>query len=125
MTRQMPSSVRLNGVRRYSTAKLLTLAFLFVFLGYFLLPLFWLLIASTKTNEGLFNSFGFWFAKDFNLFKNLKDLFSYQDAAFLTWMKNTAIYAVTAALGSSLISALAGYAFSQYRFKGRNFLFGT
>ena len=116
--------IRSNAPRRYSAGKSLTLAFLFVFLGYFLLPLFWLLIASTKTNAGLFNSFGFWFAKDFNFFHNLKDLFSYQDEAFLTWMKNTAVYAVTAAIGSSLISALAGYAFSQYRFKGRSFLFG-
>jgi len=116
--------IRSNAPRRYSAGKLLILAFLFVFLGYFLLPLLWLFIASTKTNAGLFSSFGFWFAKDFNLFHNLKDLFSYQHAAFLTWMKNTAIYAITASIGSSLISALAGYAFSQYRFKGRSFLFG-
>jgi multiple sugar transport system permease protein len=116
--------IRSNAHRKYSAGKLLTIAFLFVFLGYFLLPLLWLVIASTKSNSGLFNSFGFWLAKDFNLFNNLKDLFSYQDRAFLTWMKNTAVYAITAAIGSSLISALAGYAFSQYQFKGRSFLFG-
>jgi len=116
--------IRSNAPRRYSTGKLLILAFLFVFLGYFLLPLLWLFIASTKSNAGLFNSFGFWFAKDFNLSKNLKDLFTYQNGAFIVWMKNTAIYAVVASLGSSLISALAGYAFSQYRFAGRSFLFG-
>jgi multiple sugar transport system permease protein len=116
--------IRSNAPRRYSVGKLLILAFLFVFLGYFLLPLLWLFIASTKTNAGLFSSFGFWFAKDFNLFKNLNDLITYQHGAFLTWMKNTAIYAISAAVGSSLISALAGYAFSQYQFKGRSFLFG-
>ncbi|HXD10820.1 MAG TPA: carbohydrate ABC transporter permease [Anaerolineales bacterium] len=116
--------IRSNPPRRYSTGKLLILAFLFVFLGYFLLPLLWLFIASTKSNAGLFNSFGFWFAKDFNLATNLKDLFTYQNGAFIVWMKNTAIYASVASLGSSLISALAGYAFSQYRFAGRSFLFG-
>ena len=110
--------IRSNAPRRYSTGKLLILAFLFVFLGYFLLPLLWLFIASTKSNAGLFNSFGFWFAKDFNLSKNLEDLFTYQNGAFIVWMKNTAIYAVVASLGSSLISALAGYAFSQYRLQG-------
>ena len=125
MTTQTRSHVRLNGPRSYSTtSKFSTYVFLFVCLGYFLLPLFWLCIASTKTNAGLFNSFGFWFAKDFGLAQNLKDLFTYQDAAFIGWMKNTAIYAISAAVGSSLISALAGYAFSQYRFAGRSLLFG-
>src|SRR6266542_5740731 len=124
MTTQTRSRAFPKGLRRYSTGKFATFVFLFVFLAYFLLPLFWLLIASTKSNAGLFNSFGFWLAKDFNLFQNLKDLFTYQNAAFTTWMKNTAIYAISAALGSSLISALAGYAFSQYRFAGRSLLFG-
>jgi multiple sugar transport system permease protein len=125
MTTQTRSHVRPNGSRSYSTTgKFSTYVFLFVCLGYFILPLFWLLISSTKTNAGLFNSFGFWFAKDFGLAQNLKDLFTYQDAAFLGWMKNTAIYAISAAVGSSLISALAGYAFSQYRFAGRSLLFG-
>jgi multiple sugar transport system permease protein len=125
MTTQTRSHVRPNGSRSYSaTSKFSTYVFLFVCLGYFILPLFWLLISSTKTNAGLFNSFGFWFAKDFGLAQNLKDLFTYQDAAFIGWMKNTAIYAISAAVGSSLISALAGYAFSQYRFAGRSLLFG-
>ena len=125
MTTQTRSHVRPNGSRSYSTTgKFSTYVFLFVCLGYFILPLFWLLISSTKTNAGLFNSFGFWFAKDFGLAQNLKDLFTYQDAAFIGWMKNTAIYAISAAVGSSLISALAGYAFSQYRFAGRSLMFG-
>jgi multiple sugar transport system permease protein len=104
-------------------SKTVTYVVMCIFLGYFILPLLWLFIASTKTNAGLFNSFGFWFDKDFNLLKNLGDTFSYQNGAFLVWMKNTAIYAITASLGSSLISALAGYAFSQYRFAGRKLLF--
>jgi len=118
------TSQTLSRGRGYTTGKFVTFVFLFAFLGYFLLPLLWLSIASTKTNAGLFNSFGFWFAKEFGLVQNLRDLFTYQDAAFVVWMKNTAIYAVSASVGSSLISALAGYAFSQYRFAGRNLLFG-
>jgi multiple sugar transport system permease protein len=124
MATQTSVHVRSGSSRRYSSSKTATYGFLLIFLGYFLLPLAWLLIASTKSNEGLFNSFGFWFAKDFNLIQNLTDLFTYQNGAFIVWMKNTAIYAVTAAFGSSIISALAGYAFSQYRFVGRDILFG-
>jgi multiple sugar transport system permease protein len=103
----------------------LTYVFMFVFLGYFLIPLIWLLISSTKTNAGLFSTFGFWFGKDFNFFQNLKDLFAYDNGNFALWMRNTAVYAAIAALGSSLIAALAGYAFAQYRFPGRDLLFGV
>lgn len=124
MATQTHLHARPKASRRYSTSKIVILGFLFVFLGYFLLPLLWLVIASTKSYAGLFNSFGFWFAKDFNLIQNLKILFTFQNGVFLDWMKNSVIYAVSAAIGSSLISTLAGYAFSQYRFAGRSFLFG-
>jgi multiple sugar transport system permease protein len=97
--------------------------FMVAFLCYFLLPLLWLIIASTKTNADLFGTFGFWFGNKFNLFQNLKDLFAYDKGNFLLWMKNTAIYAVVASLGSSLISTLAGYTFAKYEFAGRKVLF--
>lgn len=48
--------------------------------AYFLLPLFWLLVASTKSNDDLFSSFGLWFA-DFHLIDNLKMLFTTQDGS--------------------------------------------
>jgi len=124
MTPQLPSSVRPSKLRKNTTGKTMTYVFLFAFLGYFLLPLAWLFIGSTKTNAGLFSSFGFWFDKDFNLFQNIQAVFAFGNGAFITWMENTAMYAITAAVGSSLISSLAGYAFSQYRFAGRNLLFG-
>jgi multiple sugar transport system permease protein len=98
--------------------------FMLVCLSYFLIPLIWLLISSTKTNASLFSTFGFWFGKEFNFFQNLKDLFAYDNGDFALWIRNTAIYAVIAALGSSLIAAMAGYAFALYRFPGRDLLFG-
>ena len=103
-----------------------TVAYIFmsVFLVYFLIPLVWLFLASTKTNAGLFSSFGLWFDKNINTLQNLKDLFARDNGAFGRWLGNTAVYAVTAALFSALISSLAGYAFAQYRFKGRNIIFG-
>ena len=123
MTAQTQSLVRKNRPRRRSRG---TLAYVImsVFLIYFALPLIWLFIASTKTNAGLFSSFGLWFDKSTHIIQNLKDLFAHDNGAFALWMRNTVTYAVSAALGSSLISALAGYAFAQYRFKGRNILFG-
>ncbi len=99
-------------------------AFLLFFLVYFLIPLVWLLIASTKTNAGLFSSFGFWFDKEINILQNLHDLFARDNGAFGIWIRNTAIYALSASVGSAIISAMAGYAFAQYRFAGRGLLFG-
>ncbi len=95
-----------------------------IFLAYFLIPLLWLFIASTKTNAGLFSSFGLWFDKHINIIQNLKQLFARDNGSFGLWMRNTVYYAIYAAVGSSLISALAGYAFAQFRFWGRNLLFG-
>jgi multiple sugar transport system permease protein len=97
--------------------------FMIVALGYFLVPLIWLGIASTKTNSGLFQSFGFWFDDPFNLFENLAGLFSRDGGVFWRWLQNTAIYAFAAAFGSAIISTLAGYAFAMYRFRGRGLLF--
>jgi multiple sugar transport system permease protein len=101
----------------------LVYVFLFAFFAYFVVPLIWLLLASTKTNAGLFSTFGLWFGKDFNLLKNLQDLFAYDGGKFGLWIRNTAVYAATAAIGSSIISTLAGYAFAKYRFAGRNIMF--
>jgi len=104
--------------------RVLVTAFMIVCLGYFLTPLIWLLLSSTKSNAELFATFGFWFSPKFNLFQNLRDLFARDNGAFVIWMRNTAVYAGSAAIGSALISALAGYAFALYRFAGRNLLFG-
>jgi multiple sugar transport system permease protein len=48
--------------------------FMLVFLVYFLMPLFWLVVASTKSLDDLFSSFGLWFS-NFNLVDNIKDVF--------------------------------------------------
>ncbi len=111
-------------IARFKLGKTLAYLFLFLCLVYFFVPLVWLVLASTKSNASLFNTFGFWFAPEFNFFKNLQDLFARDNGAFPLWMRNTAVYAITAAFGSAIISALAGYAFAQFRFFGRNVLFG-
>lgn len=89
---------------------------------YFLIPLVWLLISSTKSYPDLNSTFGFFFGRAFNLFQNIGDVFAQDDGAFVGWMVNTAIYAVAAAIGSAVISTLAGYAFAVYRFRGRRAL---
>ena len=105
------------------TRQSLATAFLLVFLVYFLLPFFWLIVSATKTNPDLFTSFGLWFASDFNLFKNLGDLFTHDGGVFLTWLWNTAYYATCTAVGSALIATIAGYTFAKFQFPGRTLVF--
>lgn len=103
------------------TSRLLTVL-VFLCVGYFLLPLYWLVVASTKSNADLFSSFGLWFA-DFNLIDNIKAVFSYQDGVFLRWMLNSFIYAIVSAVGASFLATAAGYALAKYRFPGSNAIF--
>jgi multiple sugar transport system permease protein len=107
---------------RASRRRTLVTLVLLVFLVYFMLPLFWLVVSSTKSNTDLFTSFGLWFAK-FHLRQNLHDVFTYDDGVYLRWLRNTAFYAFSAGIGTALVSTLAGYAFAKYRFPARGLLF--
>lgn len=107
--------------RRYSTA--LTLGMLAA-LAYFLLPLFWLLVASTKNVGELFHSFGLWFsAGGFNLGANIRAVFAQDNGVFGRWMANTALYAVVSSGGAALLAAAGGYGFAKYDFRGKKMLF--
>ncbi|WP_461188622.1 carbohydrate ABC transporter permease [Arthrobacter sp. Z4-13] len=91
--------------------------------AYFVLPLAWLFIASTKSNSDLFTSFGLWFAGNFALWDNIVAVFQYEGGLFGRWMLNSVYYAGVAALAAAFISTMAGYAFAKYDFKGKKLLF--
>jgi multiple sugar transport system permease protein len=115
------AGIRVPGWTRRGLATLL----LFLFLCYFILPLVWLIISSTKSNDQLFSTFGLWFAGGFNFFTNLHDVFTHDNGVFGQWLWNTAYYATSSALGASLIATLAGYTFAKFRFPGRQILFAV
>jgi multiple sugar transport system permease protein len=94
-----------------------------VCVAYFLLPLFWVVVASTKSNADLFSSFGLWFADDFNLIQNVQDVFSSQDGIYATWLRNSVVYAVVSAIGAAVLATMAGYAFAKLHFPGGTLLF--
>jgi len=93
--------------------------------AYFLLPLVWIVVASTKSNADLFSSFGLWFADEMSLMQNLEDVFTFQDGIFLLWTRNTVVYAVVSAVGAAALATAAGYAFAKLRFPGSNGLFAV
>lgn len=96
---------------------------LLAFAVYSLLPLWWVLTTISKDNGQLFSTFGLWFAAPSHLTENLATLFGRQDGIFARWLLNSVLYATAVALGSTLVSALAGYAFSKFRFVGKDVLF--
>ncbi|WP_137844766.1 carbohydrate ABC transporter permease [Microbacterium sp. 2FI] len=90
---------------------------------YTLVPLVWLVVNSTKSQAGLFSSFGLWFAGDFAFFDNLVATLTYQDGIFLRWLGNTLLYVVVGAGGATLLATLAGYGLAKYSFPGRRAIF--
>jgi multiple sugar transport system permease protein len=93
--------------------------------AYFVLPLIWLLIASTKDNTGLFTTFGFGFAGEFHLWDNLTTLFTQRDGVFALWGWNTILYSVVSGVGAAALSTAAGYAFAKYEFPGKKLWFAV
>jgi multiple sugar transport system permease protein len=104
-------------------SNLLTLAML-ALLIYFLLPLWWLFVASTKTTGDLFSTFGLWFADDFSLLSNIQRTFTQDGGVYGRWLLNTIFYSVVSAGGAAFLAALGGYGFAKYRFRGNGALFG-
>ncbi|WP_028813317.1 carbohydrate ABC transporter permease [Streptomyces flavidovirens] len=90
---------------------------------YCLLPVAWVLVASTKSGTELFSTFTFLPGTGFA--DNLADLGAYRDGIYWRWMANSALYAGLGALLSTIVSALSGYALALYRFRGREAVFNV
>ncbi|GGT86297.1 MULTISPECIES: carbohydrate ABC transporter permease [Streptomyces] len=90
---------------------------------YCLLPIAWVLVASTKSGADLFSTFTFLPGDGFG--DNLADLSAYRDGIYWRWMANSVFYAGLGAVLSTVVSALAGYALAVYRFRGREAFFDT
>ncbi len=96
-----------------------------VFVIYSIIPLLWLIINATKSQDDLFSSFGLWFGKDFNLFQNIYETLTYRDGIFVQWFGNTLMYVVVGAGGATLLATLAGYGMAKFNFPGRKAVFAV
>ncbi|MGW7404880.1 carbohydrate ABC transporter permease [Streptomyces sp. NPDC054833] len=90
---------------------------------YTLLPVAWVVIASTKSGRELFSTFTFLPGTGFT--DNIKDLDAYRAGIYWQWMGNSALYAGLGALLSTAVSAFSGYALATYRFRGRETMFNV
>ena len=92
--------------------------FMLAFLVYFLMPLWWLLVSSTKSIDDLFSSFGLWFSH-FNFADNISETFSKDGGIYWDWLRNTLVYSFVSAIGAALLAAMGGYGFAKFAFRGK------
>ena len=93
-----------------------------VVLVYSLIPLVWLVINATKTQNDLLNSFGLWFSH-FALLDNVRQTLTYNNDIFVRWLGNTLLYVVLGAGGATFLAVLGGYGLSKFRFPGKQAVF--
>jgi multiple sugar transport system permease protein len=116
-----PTARKVSSVR--PSRRIIPYLFLGTLIVYFLTPMWWLFVASTKDVTGLFNgtSGALWFDKNFALVPNLADLFTYDGGIYLRWLGNSLFYALAGGIGATVLSVAAGYGFAKFRIRGRNF----
>jgi multiple sugar transport system permease protein len=120
----VPAAARPAGVKtRRPVRRISPAATVLLLLGalYCLFPVLWVLVASTKNSGELFSTFTF--SPSTHLFANIRSLSEYRGGLYWRWMANTALYAGVGASGSTLVSAMAGFALAKYAFGGKGFVF--
>ena len=90
---------------------------------YCVLPVLWILIASTKTNDELFSTPSFVPSFTGGFWTNMQALFTYNNGIFGRWALNSVIYAIGGGVLSTVIAGAAGYALGKYTFTGSKWIF--
>jgi multiple sugar transport system permease protein len=117
-----PKRARRPATRPPLRYRILTVALLTVVASYFLVPVYWLAVASTKSAGDLTDSFGLWFDNPEPV-TAVRNVLTYNDGIYLRWTFNSILYAGVGAAVATLVAAMAGYAFAKYEFRGRTVLF--
>ncbi|MEV4560687.1 carbohydrate ABC transporter permease [Kitasatospora sp. NPDC049285] len=108
-------------VRRL-TSRLLVGVALAAFLVFFVLPVLWLLLAATKTDQQLVHGNPLSFGSFRALGDNWHALTSFQDDAVMLWLRNSALYSVISLAITLVVAIPAGYALAMTEFRGRRTL---
>jgi multiple sugar transport system permease protein len=100
-------------------------ALLVVAAAYVLVPIYWLVIASSKNTSQLFSTNTFlppshpsWWPTNFS------SLFSYESGDYKWWLLNSFIYSSVTATLATAVSTLCGYGLAKYHFAGRRAVLG-
>ncbi|MPV49206.1 MULTISPECIES: carbohydrate ABC transporter permease [unclassified Pseudactinotalea] len=122
--RPRPGKVRRMAGTKASTTIIVTAILVLVAL-YFLIPVYWVIVAATKTTGDLFSTNGLWFGSEFSLWANLREVLTYDGSIYIRWFANSILYAGVGAVLATYFAAAGGYALAKYRFRGNTLIFGT
>lgn len=106
-------------------SRIFTYIVLILAIFYFLFPVWWLIVAATKSNSGLFAGAhgAMWFDNNVAIWDNLKQLSTYQDGIYWRWIANSFMYALVGGFAATAVAVMAGYGFAKYRFRGKTIYF--
>lgn len=110
--------------KRGPLESVLPVAVMFTAMACFMLPLWYLFVASSKDRGDLTTTPGLWFS-DFQLGTNVSDTVTRDGGIFWRWLLNSVLYAGVGAAIGTVIAAMAGYALAKYEFRGREAIFNT
>ena len=85
-----------------------------------LLPFYWMVMSSLKTNNEVFTIPVTWLPDSF-VWRNYLDI--WQKSDMTTWLRNTLVLSVAVTVLQVVTGSFAGYGFAKVRFPGRNVLF--
>jgi len=110
--------------KRGPLESVLPVAVMFTAMACFMLPLWYLFVASSKNRGELTTTPGLWFSH-FQLGTNVSDTVNRDGGIFWRWLLNSVLYAGVGAAIGTVIAAMAGYALAKYEFRGREATFNT
>lgn len=134
-TSVIPAKRRLKGSRRLNWRRAGAWALVVLAVAVSVLPFYWVLRTSLSSNSALATNASNLLPADFNLgaYKRVFGLQSAQEAMaeggsgakidFWIYLRNTVIFAGITTAGAVFFSAMAAYAFSRLRWRGRNAVF--
>lgn len=103
--------------------KLIVYSFLVLIMVFNLIPFFWMLSTSLKTDAEVHAIPPTWWPRNPTLTEGYGKVLMWTN--FPRYFLNSTIVSLSAALVSTLVGALAGYGFSRFFFPGRTFLIGV
>lgn len=105
------------------SARTLTVGLLALTAVYFVAPIVWLVIASSKDNASLLDSPGFSFST-IQWGENWQSLMAWSAGLYPLWVVNSIFYSTVSAALGTLVAVACGYAIAKFEFPGRKLLQG-
>jgi multiple sugar transport system permease protein len=91
----------------------------------FLVPVAWLVIAPTKTDDQIKHSFPFMIGNPANILTAWNNLYAFNDGVVVRWIVNSVEYAAGTVAITLVLCLTAGYGLAKYTFTGRKTLLIT